>query len=97
MACCGDKRARLNTLAGVRDQRANAAAPVRPSAPPRPVPATGAAVPLQYLGHDALSLRGPRTGRIYHLSDAGAEVTVHPDDAPALLRTGLFVLAESSQ
>jgi hypothetical protein len=52
---------------------------------------------LQYLGPDALSLRGPRTGRIYHLSDASAEVTVHPDDAPALLRTGLFVLAERSQ
>jgi hypothetical protein len=48
---------------------------------------------LQYLGQDALSLRGPRTGRIYHLSGTSAEVAAHPDDAPALIRTGLFVPA----
>jgi len=91
MACCGNKRAQVSTPARGRDERRNVNAPAPPTAPARPAPATNnPSVPLRYLRRDPLSLRGPRTGRIYHVSGASAVVAAHPDDAPALLRTGLF-------
>ena len=89
MACCGGKRAQLTTRASRENDPSNAQA--RPYVPPRPretpkVPF----VPLRYLQHGGLSLRGPHTGTVYHVSGATPDVGVHPDDAAALLRTGLF-------
>ena len=89
MACCGSKRAQLSTAPGRRNDRP---APAAPAAPVQSVPAANSpSIALRYLRRDALSLRGPRTGRIYHADGTAALVLVHPDDAPALLRTGLFV------
>jgi hypothetical protein len=81
MACCGNKRAQASSVAGL----------ATPSAPVRSVQAPdGSSIGLRYLRRDPLSLRGPRSGRIYHVRGTNALVAVHPDDAPALLRTGLF-------
>jgi len=91
MACCGSRRAQAGTPGRGRDEGRNVNAPATPEAPARPAQATsGPSVPLRYLRRDPLALRGPRTGRIYHVSGASAVVAAHPDDAPALLRTGLF-------
>ena len=91
MACCGDKRRQLNMGAGPGHPGSNT-----PKAPTRPVQTTNSRLSaLRYLGQDPLSLRGPRTGRVYHASGASAVMTVHPDDAPALLRTGLFAADDS--
>jgi hypothetical protein len=49
---------------------------------------------LRYLGTDALSLRGPRTGQIYQCSAARPWVAVHQDDHDALLCTRLFARAD---
>jgi hypothetical protein len=59
--------------------------------PPPPTEASKVPfVPLRYLQHGGLSLRGPHTGTVYHVSGATPDLAVHPDDAAALLRTGLF-------
>jgi hypothetical protein len=90
MACCGGKRAQLNTRASRENDRTNAPAPVA-YVPPRPTEASKVPfVPLRYLQHGGLSLRGPHTGTVYHVSGAAPDLAVHPDDAAALLRTGLF-------
>jgi hypothetical protein len=88
MSCCGDRRARLSTFPpGARARRAPA-----PAASASP-PSTGGAqeVVLQLVGRNALSLRGPRTGRPYFFAASGSTASVHASDAGALLRTGLFV------
>jgi len=90
MACCGSRRAQLNTRTSGESDQGNAQAPA-PSPPPRPnAPAHAAFITLHYLRRDGLSLRGPRTGTVYHVSAASPELPVHPDDVAALLRTGLF-------
>jgi hypothetical protein len=45
---------------------------------------------MRYLGSGALAMRGPRTGRFYAVSGAGAVLTVDREDADALVRTRLF-------
>jgi hypothetical protein len=47
-------------------------------------------VRLRYAHDRPLSLRGPRTGRVYQVSGSDPVVSVARDDAPSLLRTGLF-------
>ena len=81
MSCCGQKRA---ALTGRMEQRVLATAPA-------PTPRTaGNAVVLRYLGTDPLSLRGPRTGRVYYF-DAGSAADVAAEDVEPLLRTTRFV------
>lgn len=90
MSCCGGKRAQLNTRTNPEnDRRSTQAAP--PSVPPRPAATANASfIPLRYLRRAGLSVRGPRTGTVYHVSGASPDLAAHPDDAAALLRTGLF-------
>jgi hypothetical protein len=95
MACCGSKRAQAGTRSGARHDRPGESRPGAPGAPPRPIdPAGSPSLVLRYLGSGALSLRGPRTGRVYHVPGTSDLVTVHPDDGPALLRTGLFAAGQ---
>jgi hypothetical protein len=89
MACCGNRRAQLNTFTSRETNRES----TTPASAPRPRTA-GTTMSLRYLRRDGLSLRGPRTGTIYHVSGASPDLAVHPDDAAALLRTGLFAQAE---
>lgn len=91
MACCGGRRAQLNarTNGGQDRQRIHAqpaATPLQPA-----TPANNLLLTLRYLQQESLALRSPRTGTVYHVSGART-IAVHPDDAPALLRTGLFAL-----
>ena len=90
MACCGQKRAQVSQRRSVVDPPRPIPAPARPG--PRAFAAvnTFSSVALRYLRHDPLTVRGPRTGRVYSVSGTTTVVTVHADDAPALLRTGLF-------
>ena len=90
MACCGSRRAQLkvHTNEASDGQRVTmwTAAAALPQSPTR---ANNTPLMLRYLRRQALALRGPRTGAVYQVADA-SPVVVHPDDAPALLRTGLF-------
>lgn len=80
MSCCGQKRA---ALTGRTEQR------VRASAPAPALRVAGEAIVLRYLGADPLSLRGPRTGRIYYF-EAGSTADVAAEDVAPLLRTARF-------
>jgi hypothetical protein len=90
MACCGTRRAQLQAIAGRETVRESATASASAARPRM----AGTTVLLRYLRGDGLSLRGPRTGTVYHVSGASPDLAVHPDDAAALLRTGVFAQAE---
>src|SRR5688500_7956910 len=94
MGCCGSRRAALTAHTNNGSGDLPMAAP-RTTSPAihSPTRANRAVLTLRYLQRGTLALRGPRTGSVYHVSDAGP-VAVHPDDAPALLRTGLFARAD---
>jgi hypothetical protein len=87
MSCSGQKRALVSTAPNSR-------------APSQPLNSSAVAsstqshqagdMKLRHLGHGALLMRGPRTGRVYY-AGAGATIGVHPDDVEALLRTRVFV------
>ena len=90
MACCGSGRAALKAqVYRGRDGRPAAAPTTAISAPRVQTRTNGSLLTLRYLRRESLALRGPRTGSVYVVADANP-VAVHPDDAPALLRTGLF-------
>jgi hypothetical protein len=57
--------------------------------PPPPRPATRTDVALRYLGHAALLVKGPATGRVYALRP-GATVPCDARDVPRLLASPLF-------
>lgn len=80
MPCCGQKRA-MSSTRSVRTQT--------PSAPPKPHPSIPApeSVLLRTAGTGTLSLRDPRSGRLYLFSDRKA-IAVLTVDVDALLRTG---------
>ncbi|MBI1173271.1 hypothetical protein GC209_17930 [bacterium] len=82
MSCCSDRRDALRLPAVLR------AAPVV-----RPIPAVGAEVWLAYTGRADLALRGPESGRIYHVGPAARQVAADIRDVEALLRTGQFGMA----
>jgi hypothetical protein len=89
MSCCGHKRSawqaestRRRTHEHPNAKRAPAPEPSRRT---EPEDAT-----LRYEGGAALSLQGPRSGRVYHVDRAGAVIAVDENDVDSLLRTRLF-------
>ncbi len=89
MSCCGQKRALLNTATHSRSTS-------------RPSLSLGAGdsfahsshpgdVMVRYIGPGALSIRGPRTGRVYDVLRPGAVIGVEAKDVDGLLRTRVFV------
>lgn len=84
MGCCGQRRAALRS-AGSRLRL--------PALAPQPPPTPGSAaeeVRLAYLANASIRVRGTVTQRTYAFSGASPVQSVHPHDADALLRTGLF-------
>jgi len=86
MGCCGQGRAALRA-AGSAAARGTpgvprAAAPVSAVRPPTAL--------VRYVGGKRVRVRGSVTGRLYDFT-GGARTTVESSDAPALVRTGLFV------
>jgi hypothetical protein len=75
MGCCGQGRAVLRAAG-----EAGAAAPA--ARPPAAV--------VRYVGGRRARVRGTVTGRLYEFT-GGARTAVESSDAPALVRTGLFV------
>lgn len=93
MSCCGQKRASMSTH--------HAVDPARPS---RSSATSGGAgrwarldrvggVTLHYVGPGPVTLRGPRSGRLYQAAAPGDLLFVHPDDVDALLRMRVFARA----
>lgn len=80
MSCCGQKRATVsaNTSQG-RSQRSSSHAPE-----------SGDRL-MRYLGTPALSLKGPKSGRVYFFAGSGSTAVIDEKDVEALLRTRLFV------
>ena len=91
MPCCGQNRAAASSN---RISRAPSSSDVwRPPDTPEPSAPCGSFVAnhrIRYVGAQPLSLRGPRTGRVYYLAGAGP-ADVDEKDIDALLRTQLFV------
>lgn len=85
MPCCGQKRAALRPTGSRLRLGALGQAPPRPSAATGPVE-----VHLVYLANSAIRVRGAGTRRIYDFSSTDPVQRVDPQDADALLRTGLF-------
>lgn len=69
-------------------------AATRPVATALNPPVTTVEPELRYLGATALSLRGPRSGRLYLFYTAGDVSAVAPVDVNALLATRLFELED---
>ncbi len=86
MGCCGQGRAALRS-AGSRLRLSAPASPPPPPATPGP---DAEEVRLAYLANASIRVRGTVTRRTYAFSGASAVQSVHPHDADALLRTGLF-------
>ena len=88
MSCCGQKRAAL-AAQSLRPRAATENPPIpTPDGPQRQ--ALGAApARLRLARAGVLTLRGPRSGRVYLFSDAEA-CTVLAEDVDVLLRTGVF-------
>jgi hypothetical protein len=89
MGCCGQRRTVLRGAVG--RLRLPAPAP-SPATAPEPRSET---VRLVYITNAALRVRGTDTGRTYEFSAAHSTQVVHRRDADALLRTGLFRIAQS--
>lgn len=87
MSCCGQNRATVPSPARrARDPRATTASTV---SPPREKTAGAPGRRIRYVGTQPLSVRGPRTGRVYFFAEAGPS-DVDDKDVDALLRTHLF-------
>ncbi len=87
MTCCGQKRASVRTRGAAPAGSRTVASRVTPRAG-RFGRADG--VTLRYVGSGPMTMRGPRTGRVYSCSVAGAAMLVDRLDVEALLRTRLF-------
>jgi hypothetical protein len=93
MGCCGQRRAAAATPAPQASERLNHfALPIPVVKPTAPVNKKSA---LRYIGLAPLSLRGPRSGRAYYFAKANDAESVDEQDIDAMLRTQLFVRAES--
>ena len=80
MSCCSGRREAMSSQSIFR------AAPVAPElSGESPEEAT-----LTYSGRDALALRGPFSGRIYHVGAGSPRLVADSRDVEALLRTGKF-------
>ncbi len=78
MGCCGKARE------AARGQYAS----VTPETVVAQLPQPGVAI--LYLGHSAILIRGPRTGRACTFRPGEAGQLIDPSDAEVLVRTGLF-------
>jgi hypothetical protein len=52
-------------------------------------------IALRYLGSEPIHIVGNITGKPYSLTNTGQEIEVDPHDAPMLLRTQSFVVAQT--
>jgi hypothetical protein len=93
MGCCGQRRAAAVTPAPRASERVNHFSLPIPVAKPT-APANKKST-LRYIGLAPLSLRGPRSGRAYYFPKADDAANVDEQDIDAMLRTQLFVRAES--
>jgi hypothetical protein len=93
MSCCGRNRASVVSPASqAHDPRASTPATV--TLREKAIGAPNGRI--RYVGAQPLSVRGPRTGRVYYFAEAGP-AEVHEKDIDALLRTGLFERAGVSE
>lgn len=90
MPCCGQKRSSLSTTP--TPSRLRQSIPADPLPPVAATTELAGSLALRYVGAEATSLRGPHSGRGYHVAGGQALVTVDLRDLQAMLRTGLFVL-----
>jgi len=81
MSCCGQNRASVPSPV-----RATSPSPV---SSPREKTGETPGRRIRYVGEQPLSVRGPRTGRVYYFAEAGP-ADVNEKDVDALLRTHLF-------
>ena len=91
MPCCGQNRAAASSNGITRSTSSSDVS--RPPDTPEPSAPRGSSVAnrrIRYVGTQPLSLRGPRTGRVYYFAGAGP-ADVDEKDIDALLRTQLFV------
>jgi hypothetical protein len=89
MSCCGQKRALLNTATHSRSTpRSSLSFEAGASVA---YPSHAGDVMVRYIGAGALSIRGPRTGRVYYVLRPGAVIGVEAKDVDGLLRTQVFV------
>ena len=84
MNCCGEVRRRAATPS--RQAPARRVDSVTPPA----VPQTGGTVALRYLGETPITLRGPHSGRSYHIRTGERQIAADEQDVRALLGTGRF-------
>jgi len=82
MSCCGQNRAAAGSGIG--------SVPAKVDPPSLANDAATANSHFNYVGEQPLTLRGPRTGRVYYFAAPGP-AEVDPKDVAALLRTKLFV------
>jgi hypothetical protein len=80
MSCCSGRREAFSSQSTFR------AAPVAPALSSE----TSLEETLTYSGRDALALRGPFSGRIYHVGAGSPRLVADSRDVEALLRTGQF-------
>lgn len=90
MGCCGQRRAAAATQTPRASKRVNHfSIPIPIKKPPAPESK------IRYIGMAPLTLRGPRSGRAYYFARADDAANVDEQDIDAMLRTQLFVRAES--
>jgi hypothetical protein len=53
----------------------------------------GTGIILEFVGEGSFALRGPRSGRTYHVDATGDLVLAHPDDVEEMLRRRDFTMA----
>lgn len=89
MSCCGQKREALRAGSAYARSQQNLHSIPSPAVQ-TPQQAVTDGVVLRYLGHGAISLRGPYSGGVYYFDETGNGTIVHETDVDALLRTWLF-------
>ena len=79
MSCCGKKREAMQ-----QRRQATFGPPERPPVSVQP------RTPVVFQGKGAYLIEGPYTLEIYHFPAGQAELPVDPEDAAAMVKTGLF-------
>jgi hypothetical protein len=92
MGCCGQRRAAATQTPRGSERVNHFSLPIPVVKPTMPVNKKSA---LRYIGLAPLSLRGPRSGRAYYFAKANDAESVDEQDIDAMLRTQLFIRAES--
>ena len=66
----------------------------RPNTTLRPVRVDrGTGIILEFVGEGSFAMRGPRSGRTYHVNATGDLVLAHPDDVEEMVRRRDFTPA----